>query len=151
MAESTVIYALRRKRGELMGEIKDLEALAKARRAKLAHIDETIRLFDPTIDPKAITPRRRYHRSGYFKAGELSRLVLEFLRDRPEPATAREIVTAVMRARGHDVEAKSLREAITDMTLNLLRGMARRGAVVRTYDGRNTFWAPANGEAGSAR
>ena len=76
MAETHVISALRAKRAEVSGYIHDLEKKVKTWRARLAHIDATIKIFSPEIDPEAIPPRRTYRRSDYFKKGEFARLVL---------------------------------------------------------------------------
>ena len=81
------MQALRGKRGELLAEIQDLERRAKERRARVAHIDEVIRLFDP---PK-IGVRKRYGRQGYFKLGDLSRLVTDHLRERKVSSTASQL------------------------------------------------------------
>src|SRR5271169_1215221 len=60
MAETHVISALRAKRAEVSGYIHDLEKRAKTWRVRLAHIDATIKIFSPEIDPDAIPPKRRY-------------------------------------------------------------------------------------------
>ena len=75
MAESHVISALKLKRAELSGHIKDLERRINRQRANLASLDATIRLFSPEMNPDAIPPKRRYRQSGYFKQHELPRLV----------------------------------------------------------------------------
>src|SRR5580692_1597890 len=120
MTESVVMQALRGKRGELLPEIQDLERRAKDRRSKLAHIDEAIRLFDPSVDPTKIGARKRYARRGYFKAGDLSRLVADHLREHPEGATAREITLQAMKARGHDTTSGAVIATIRDMVANVL-------------------------------
>jgi hypothetical protein len=88
MAETHVISALRAKRAEISGYIHDLEKKVKTRRARLAHIDATIKIFSPEIDPEAIPPRRTYRRSNYFKKGEFARLSVPNLPPiSPEPRT----------------------------------------------------------------
>jgi hypothetical protein len=56
MAETHVISALRAKRAEVSGYIHDLEKKVKTWRARLAHIDATIKIFSPETDPEAIPP-----------------------------------------------------------------------------------------------
>lgn len=141
MPESAVMQALRGKRGELLGEIQDLERQAKERRSKLAHIDEAIRLFDPTIDPSKIGTRKRYQRRGYFKPGDLSRLVADYLRQHSDGATAREITVQAMKARGHDTGSPAIVSAIRDMVATVLRTMAKRGHAGRAIVGKETRWA----------
>ena len=53
MAEPHVIGALRHKRAELAGMLRQLEQQLAQQRANLAHLDATMRLFDP------ISGRRR--------------------------------------------------------------------------------------------
>jgi hypothetical protein len=56
MAEPHVIGALRNKRAELAGMLRQLEQQLGQQRANLAHVDATMRLFDPDIRPKDIRP-----------------------------------------------------------------------------------------------
>jgi hypothetical protein len=53
MTESHVVSALRNKRAEVAGHVRDLEKKAAVWRARLAHIDETIKIFSPETDPEA--------------------------------------------------------------------------------------------------
>ncbi len=80
MAEQHVVSQLRAKRAEIGGYLHDLEKKIKVWRARLAHIDATIKIFSPETDPEAIPARRTYRRSGYFQHGELARLCLDELR-----------------------------------------------------------------------
>src|SRR5476649_1020103 len=57
MAEPHVIGALRNKRAELAGTLRQLEQQFSGHRANLAHLDATMRLFDPDVRPKDIRPR----------------------------------------------------------------------------------------------
>ena len=56
MAETHVIGALRHKRAELAGMLRQLEQQLAQQRANLTHVDATMRLFDPDIRPKDILP-----------------------------------------------------------------------------------------------
>jgi hypothetical protein len=58
MTNSHVIFALRRKRAEISGHIRDLEKRIGRQRANLANLDATITLFSPGINPDAIPPKR---------------------------------------------------------------------------------------------
>ena len=80
MAETHVVSALRAKRTEISAYIHGLEKKVENWRARLAHIDEAIRIFSPETDPSAIPPKRTYRRSSYFKRGELARLCSDELR-----------------------------------------------------------------------
>src|SRR5271169_7160352 len=97
MAETHVISALRAKRAEVSGYIHDLEKKVKTWRARLAHIDATIKIFSPETDPEAIPPRRTYRRSNYFKKGEFACLCLDELRKaNGKPITTAELVTSIL-------------------------------------------------------
>jgi chromosome segregation and condensation protein ScpB len=141
MADSHVISALRTKRAELSGEIKELERRVKDRRAKLAHVDETIRLFDPDIDPGEIAPKRTYNRRGYFEAGELARFVQEYMRDAAGPVACSQITQAALTAKGLPTERSHVRDTIGSLVLSVLRSMAKRGAVAKVGEGSGTRWA----------
>jgi hypothetical protein len=97
MAELHVVSALRAKRAEISAYVHDLEKKVATWRARLAHIDASIKIFSPETDPEAIPPRRTYRRSGYFKKGEFARLCLDELRKtNGKPITTAEIVTSIL-------------------------------------------------------
>ena len=56
MGELHVIGALRNKRAELAGTLRQLEQQLAQQRESLVHLDATLRLFDPNIQPKDIRP-----------------------------------------------------------------------------------------------
>ena len=58
MGELHVIGALRTKRAELAGTLRQLEQQLVQQRANLAHLDATMRLFDPNLQPKDIPSGR---------------------------------------------------------------------------------------------
>ena len=96
-----MIFALRSKRVEISGYIHDLEMKVKTWRARLAHIDATIKIFSPEIDPGAIPPRRIYRQSGYFKKSEFARLCLDELRKADgQPIATATIVGGIIKAKG---------------------------------------------------
>jgi hypothetical protein len=51
MAELHVVSALRNKRAELAGVVRQLEQQLAQQRTNLAHLDATMQLFDPDIRP----------------------------------------------------------------------------------------------------
>jgi len=59
MSELSVVSSLREKRMEMTGILEGLERQVDARRADLAHLDATIRLFDPDDVRVAVQPVRR--------------------------------------------------------------------------------------------
>ena len=101
MAELHVVSALCAKRAEISAYIHDLEKKVAAWRARLAHIDASIKIFSPDTDPEAIPPRRTYRRSGYFRKGEFARLCLDELRKAGgKPITTAAIVTSILGGKG---------------------------------------------------
>src|SRR5450432_1262939 len=81
MAEPHVIGALRNKRAELAGTLRQLEQQLAGHRANLAHLDATMRLFDPKVRPQDIPPRRIRARNVWFRQGECLRLIYDELRE----------------------------------------------------------------------
>ena len=113
MAETHVISALRAKRAEVSGHIHDLEKKVKTWRARLAHIDATIKIFSPETDQEAIPPRRTYRRSGYFTKGEMARLCLDELRKADDqPITTATIVASIIKAKG--LPLPTIRQCLMD-------------------------------------
>ena len=56
MTEADVIRALHDKQEELTTGINRLEQQIAEYRAGLAHLEEVMRLFDPSIQPEAVHP-----------------------------------------------------------------------------------------------
>ena len=67
MAELHVIGALRSKRAELAGMLRQLEQQLAQQRANLTHIDATMRLFDPDIRPNDAHPSQPWARNAWFR------------------------------------------------------------------------------------
>jgi hypothetical protein len=99
MAEPHVIGALRDKRAELDGMLRQLEQQLAQQRASLDHVDATMRLFDPDIRPNDIRPRQRRARNAWFRPGECLRLIYDELREATEPVTTRELAERIMRVK----------------------------------------------------
>ena len=139
MAEPHVIAALRDKRAELSGGIADLEKRIGQHRADLLHVDAVLRLFAPDLEPAAILPKAVRRPSGWFRPGELARLVLDVLRTAPAPLSIRAITGQVMQRHGLEPQdartAERLRKPVTNA---LTRQAADR--VERLQDGPLVTW-----------
>ena len=96
MAELHVMSALRNKRAELAGMLRQLEQQLVRQRANLAHLDATMRLFDPDIRPKDIRPKQPRERNAWFRPGECLRLIYDELREATQPLTTRELAERIM-------------------------------------------------------
>ena len=140
MAETHVISALRAKRAEVSGYIHDLEKKVKTWRARLAHIDATIKIFSPETDPEAIPLRRTYRRSGYFRKGELARLCLDEMRkSNGQPIPTSTIVAAIIKAKGLP-DDPALAVALTERVLSYLRVKRKAGVITKTGTSRDAKW-----------
>jgi len=102
MTTPHVVSALQEKRAEVSGVIADLERRIAQHRADLVHVDAVLRLYVPELAPETIPPKAVRRRNGWFKPGELSRLVLDVLRIAPAAMAVKDIAAAVMARRGLD-------------------------------------------------
>src|ERR1700710_1945930 len=96
MAEPHVIGALRNKRAEVAGVLRQLEQQLGQQRADLAHLDATMRLFNPDIRPNDIPPQPPRARNAWFRPGECLRLIYDELRQATQPLTTRELAERIM-------------------------------------------------------
>jgi hypothetical protein len=142
MANTHIVSALREKRAIVAGLIEKLERKLKQHRADLTHIDGALRLFEPDRDPDEIKPKRTYaRRTRYFAHSELSRLVLEALRDAEgKPQATDEIAAQGITAKGFDPADSVLRTAIRDQALTTLRALRKRGTVEQIGLGCGVRW-----------
>jgi hypothetical protein len=120
MAELHVMHALRNKRAELAGTLIQLEQQLVRQRADLTHLDATMRLFDPDIQPNEIHPRQRRSHSAWFRHGECLRLLYDELRDALQPMTTRELAERIMRVKAIPADDDRCRELMTKTLLGSL-------------------------------
>jgi hypothetical protein len=111
---SFTISGLKRKRGEIAGQLFILEGRVRSLRADLAAVDHTLTLLNPSIELKAIKVLKPRHRFKYFEAGELAKLIFEELRKSGgTPVQVPPMVEAIMDAKGLD---KSHRDAVREIS-----------------------------------
>jgi hypothetical protein len=145
MTETHVISAPRAKRAEISGYIHDLEKRVKTWRARLAHIDASIKIFSPETDQEAIPPRRTYRRSGYFKKGKMARLCLdELCKADGQPITVPAIVATILRLNGLPKDDPALTASLNERVLTYLRWQRRCGAVIKTGTTTDAKWTLAS-------
>src|SRR6266850_1481143 len=112
----------------------------------LTHIDGVLRLFQPDRDPDEIKAKRSYaKRTRYFARDELARLCMDVLRDTPGLITTDEMAARVITAKGFETADSTLRAAIRDQLLTVLRAVRKRGTVEQIGLGRGVRWKMANG------
>ena len=132
MAEPHVIGALRNKRAELAGTLRQLEHQLAGHRANLAHLDATMRLFDPNIRPKDIRPRQRRTHNAWFRHGECLRLVYDQLREASQPVTTRELAERIMRVKAMPAADDHRRELVQKTLLASLNRAKQTIARIET-------------------
>ena len=132
MAEPHVIGAVRNKRAELAGMLRQLEQQLGQQRANLAHVDATMRLFDPDIRPKDIRPKQPRERNAWFRPGECLRLIYDELREATQPVTTRELAERIMRLKAIPAAENDRRERIQKTLLASLNRAKETIARVET-------------------
>jgi hypothetical protein len=132
MAELHVIGALRHKRAELAGMLRQLEQQLVQQRANLAHVDATMRLFDPDIRPKDIRPKQPRERNAWFRQGECLRLIYDELREATQPVTTRELAERIMQVKAIPAADDQRRERIQKTLLASLNRAKQTIARVET-------------------
>lgn len=120
MAELHVMSALRSKRSELAGMVKQLEQKLVKHRSDLTHVDATMRLFDPDTRSEDIRPKRQRARGAWFRHGECLRLIYDELRDAPQPVTTRVLAERIMRVKAMPTTDERRRELIQKTILGSL-------------------------------
>jgi hypothetical protein len=128
MSATHVINSLRRKRAEVSGAIRDLETRIHALKRDLAHIDATLKMFDPNGEPKTIKPVRPYRpRNRLFEPKELSIRVMTALREADGNAAAVDaIAERIMADKGLKEPAGHMIRGVVAVAL---RGLRKRGVV----------------------
>ena len=121
MAELHVMNALREKQSELSGAVSRLEQQLAQYRGSLAHLDATMRLFDPDLLSRDTDPAQQRERVSWFGPGECRRLIHDVLRDAPQPLATRELGRWCM-------------EASADSTVPAPHGSATDGNGLRFAD-----------------
>jgi hypothetical protein len=94
------LAALIRLHAELGGKIFENRKEARRLAGDMVHLEAVIRMFDPSFNVRSIAARRRYKGNGLYKRGTLLRHALDVLRAASEPLTSREVVLAMLAAKG---------------------------------------------------
>ena len=131
MAELHVMDALREKRSELAGLMSRLEQQLAQHRGSLAHLDATMRLFDPDMHSQGTDPTPHRERVSWFHPGECRRLIHDVLRDAPQPLATRELAERVMAAKSISAADDHRTRALIQKTV--LASLSRvNGTIERT-------------------
>src|SRR4051812_21604564 len=121
------------KRAELAGLIIQAEKHARQLRDDLAHVEATIRILRPGIELSKVVPRRVEFRPRYFKRGELTRLILNFMREHAGQTVAvADMLPLVIAGRTLNI-AEYQRAAVG--VYEALRRMEKKRLIERTGEG----------------
>lgn len=121
MTMSHVVSGLLEKRAELAGLIRKAQRDIARMKAELGHLDGAIRIFAPELPASAYRSKEIRNRPGHFKTAELSRFVLDQLRDAPGGLTMRELTDAAMVKKGLDPADSAPWQAVSRRVDSYLR------------------------------
>ena len=124
-----VITGLVKRRAELTGEIEALHEKLKGLLANLEALDGTILQFDADYKVEAIRPRALHPPKDWSHRGQMSRIVLDILRQATEPMTTRDVALELLVARALDKNDLKLFKLMTKRVGVALRTQRDNGAV----------------------
>lgn len=134
------ISGLLKKRADLFNEAIRLRDRLAEIRNDIGAIDRVLGTLGYTGDLDAAMPRQK--REVIFGRGELSRAVLNELRERGEPLTSRQIAQAIISLRGDDARDRNYISGLTKRVSKALRAIRASGLVHSAVDTKgNVTWA----------
>jgi hypothetical protein len=139
MKNDHVLSGLKAKRAEIAGKIETMQREMRLLVATIGHIDATIRTFDPSINLDDITPKMP-PRFQAFK-GEVSRIVLDALREAKTPLPVYDLTLTVAAGRGISTDEKPFMIILRRRVDACLRNLRKRGTVKSSRpSGSLTLW-----------
>ena len=140
MEHQNVVSGLIRRRQEIADALEKTQATLRQLVHDIDAIDTTLRLFQPDIEIGAVRvkPLARRHAAN---RNEASRLIFAVLREASKPLTTREMVRAIMEARGMNPADLGMAETMRLRLATSLRKLRHRGKLVSDKEnGRNMRW-----------
>lgn len=132
------LAALRERRAELSGEIRQLEQRLRSLRTSLTHLDGALAMMAPGFDPSTIKAKRPYKRVKLFGQGKLNGHILDALRRGARAMTTAEVTDAVAEAVNFGPDAaQGLKSRVR---ANLLYLTKVRGLVAKDGDRETAVW-----------
>lgn len=122
------LHALTRKYAEVAGLIGRAKAEVHRLTTDLAHIEGAIRIFDPTIDIGRIKAKHVPIREPSAQ-GEVTGIILDTLRDSPDPLTPRELAEELMVRRALPIDDRDLFNIMLKRVRACLRSQRVRGVL----------------------
>jgi hypothetical protein len=131
------------KRNELAGLIEQAEKRARELRADLVHVEAAIRILRPGIELPKIVRKRVEFRPRYFKRGQLTRLILDYVREHTgEIITVETLMPLVV---GERQLSQRERASVASTVHTALHKIERRGDITRMEpQGRTVRWVLAS-------
>jgi hypothetical protein len=130
MKNDHVLSGLKAKRSEIAGKIEALQREMRLLVSTIGHIDATIRTFDPSVDLEDIKSRLP-PRFQAFK-GEVSRILLDALREAKTPLPVYDLTLTVAASRGITTDDKPFMLILRRRVDACLRNLRKRGTVRST-------------------
>ncbi len=140
MENEHVVSGLIRKRGEIVGRLEAAQSQVRQLILDLDNLDATIRLFAPDVDLDAVKvrPVPPRHAAGH---GEVSRLIMDILRNTVQPVTTRDVAFRVMAARSLSLTDRRLNRVMVQRVGKSLRQLRERGVLEGLHGARgNMRW-----------
>ena len=131
MENEHVLASLIRKRAEIAGELEAAQSCVRQLVLDVNHVDATIRLFASDMDLEAV-PVRPVPARHAAMPGQVTRPVLDALRNTTGAMTTRDLAFHVMRGRGLNVEDVQLVRLMVRRVGSTLRQLRDRGALEAT-------------------
>ena len=120
------VYGLIRKRAELSGERETAKELISVLDQQIEALDLALSVFGYDHEKNPIRPTYK-RQQGYFRAGELTRLILDILRSGPQDVSA--IVSRILERKGIAEENSSVRGDIRKRVKRALKRMEEANSV----------------------
>ena len=127
-----MVTGLVKKRGELAGEIRSTsDHLAKLVK-DLEAVDAALAVVAPDLEVESIRPKMFRPPSDWANRGQMSRLVLNILRQAREPLTTKEIAAQMLLERALDVNDQKLLNLMVRRVGSALRHQRDKDNAVST-------------------
>jgi hypothetical protein len=142
MENVIVIAGLTKRASEIKGQIAIQEGHLVRWRTDLAHVEATIRMFDPAYDGKHVKAKRiAPPRSTYFAMGEITKRCRDAMRVAGGPVSAEEIAVKAMIDKGLNPENRKIRSDMIGRIIQTMHRLTKDGSIQRIGQGVGVRWA----------
>ena len=144
MTETHVVSALKLKRAQVAGQIIAAERQITDLRAALVHLDGALKLFaGEDVNPEAIParmPRPQIAFKPHRARGDLTRTILDVLRNAPYALSANEVVVRVASTLSVAYSADDRHDPLAEGVRTALYRQRDRGTILNMKDGTRVLW-----------